>query len=134
MNLIVFAGKIPTQACPVFFEAKLIGLSKEDKGVQPIAVVMTLCKVSAKIMRGKLSTECADLFWPNQVGVGTPLEAEMAIHSVRKFLSSPTNSNMVCLKTDFSNAFNTLRQDKALEDIKEKVPRGTSILGEVRNV
>jgi hypothetical protein len=76
---------------------------------------------------GKLSTECADLFWPNQVGVGT-------IHSVRKFLSSPTNSNMVCLKTDFSNAFNTLRQDKALEDIKEKVPRGTSILGEVRTV
>ena len=32
---------------------------------------------------------------------------------------------MVCLKTDFSNAFNTLRragQDKALEEIKEKVP------------
>jgi hypothetical protein len=29
---------------------------------------------------------------------------------------------MVCLKTDFSNAFNTLRRDKALEDIKEKVP------------
>ena len=122
MNLIVFAGKIPTQACPVFFGAKLIALSKEDNGVRPIAVGMTLRRVSAKILMGKLSTECVDLFWPNQVGVGTPLGAEMAIHSVRKFLSSPTNSNMVCLKTDFSNAFNTLRRDKALEDIKMKVP------------
>jgi hypothetical protein len=32
MNLIVFAGKIPAQACPVFFGAKLIALSKEDNG------------------------------------------------------------------------------------------------------
>ena len=122
MNLIVFAGKIPTQACPVFFGAKLIALSKEDNGVRPIAVGWTLRRVAAKILMGKLGTECVDLFWPNQVGVGTPLGAEMAIHSVRKFLSSPTNSNMVCLKTDFSNAFNTLRRDKALEDIKLKVP------------
>jgi len=90
--------------------------------VRPIAVGMTLRRLAAKVLMYKLNSRCEDLFWPHQVGVGTPLGAEMAIHSVRKFLTSSSTKDYVLLKTDFSNAFNTLRRDKALTEIRDKVP------------
>ena len=88
--------------------------------MRPIAVGNTLFRLVAKIGMAKLSDKCKELFWPNQVGVGSPLGAEVAVHSVRKFLLSPSSSDMICLKTDFRNAYNTLRQDIALKTIEKE--------------
>ena len=122
LNNVVFAGKIPKEAAAVFFGAKLIALSKGENGVRPIAVGWVLRRLASKILMAKLDSKCEELFWPHQVGVGTPLGAELAIHSARKFITSASSSNMVCLQTDFTNAFNCLRRDKALQEIKAKVP------------
>ena len=122
LNNIVFAGKIPNEACAVFFGAKLIALSKGENGIRPIAIGMVLRRLASKVLMIKLNPKCEELFWPNQVGVGTPLGAELAIHSARKFITSASSMNKVCLQTDFSNAFNCLRRDKALQEIREKVP------------
>ena len=122
-NNIVFPGKIPVQACHVFFGANLIALSKPDGGIRPIAVGMTLRRLASKVIMEKLSPRNKELFWPHQVGVGAKLGAEIAVHSVRKFIGSPTSSDLVCLKTDFSNAYNTLRRDIVLEDVLESVPQ-----------
>ena len=54
--------------------------------------------------------------------------AEIAVHSVRKFMGSPTSSDMVCLKTDFSNAYNTIRRDIVLKDVLESLPQAFSYL------
>ena len=90
--------------------------------MRPIAVGNTLCRLVAKIGMAKLSDKCKELFWPNQAGVGSPLGAEVAVHSVRKFLLSPSSSDMICLKTDFRNAYNTLRRDIALKSIEKEAP------------
>ena len=122
INVVVLPGKVPKEACGVFYGANLIALSKEDNGVRPIAASMTLRRLVAKIAMAKLGDKCEELFWPNKVGVGSPLGAEVAVHSVRKFLQSPSSSDMICLKTDFRNAYNTLRRDIALKSIEKEAP------------
>ena len=41
-NEIIFQGKIPNEICSSFYGAKLFALSKDDGGVRPIAVGITL--------------------------------------------------------------------------------------------
>ena len=58
---------------------------------------------------------------PLQLGYGTPLGVEAAIHSARLYLQD-LPINHVLVKLDFKNAFNTVRQDKVLEAASEFVP------------
>ena len=56
-----------------------------------------------------------------QLGYGTPLGAEAAAHSARRYLAN-LHPDHVILKLDFKNAFNSIRRDKMLEIAKLHTP------------
>ena len=51
---------------------------------------------------------------PLQLGYGTPLGSEAAVHSARQFVAS-LSQDQVFLTLDFKNAFNSVRRDKVLQ-------------------
>ena len=58
---------------------------------------------------------------PLQVGFGTRIGAEAAIHSIRSYLSE-IPSDFVMVKLDFKNAFNSIRRDAVLKACLEHTP------------
>jgi hypothetical protein len=57
-----------------------------------------------------------------QLGVGTKRGCESAIHAVRTYVNLPENNYKVVLKVDFANAFNSIKRDKMLTEIKNEFP------------
>ena len=122
-NLIVYPGEIPTQILPTFYGANLLALDKPGGGIRPIAVGLTLRRLSGKATMPKLYDFCEKEFRPFQVGVGCPKGAEAAVHSVRSYLENENTKDKSLLKIDFKNAFNCVRRDVILGLVKEKVPK-----------
>ena len=121
-NETVLPGNIPCSVCPTFYGAKLFGLSKPDGGIRPIAVGITLRRLISKLIMFKLKDSCKTTFLPYQVGVGITAGAESAIHSCRKFIKYPHDQPKVLLKVDFANAFNNVRRDIMLKELRSKHP------------
>lgn len=122
MNKIVLPGRVPAFAIDSFFGAQLFGLEKPNNGCRPIAIGMTLRRLAGKLAMSKLHPECQNLLRPNQLGVGVPRGCEAIVHAVRRFVSSPSSKGKVLLKIDMANAFNSIRRDKILHLVKERVP------------
>ena len=62
---------------------------------------------------------------PIQLGVGTPLGCETAVHAVREYISADRTDSetpRVLVKIDVRNAFNTIRRDVVLTRIHERCP------------
>ena len=117
-------GDIPECARSAFFGATLCALRKKDGGLRPIAVGSVYrrlpCRIAARHAADLLGPE----FRPVQLGVGTRLGCEAAVHAAREYISSVTDvpSPNVILKLDVRNAFNTVRRDKMLNNIKKRCP------------
>jgi len=58
---------------------------------------------------------------PSQVGVGTPLGCEAAVHATCYFMDQPHNDK-VLLKRDVKNAFNSIRRDTVLQEAQKHLP------------
>ena len=109
--------------CPVFFGARLIALSKyEGDGLRPIAIGLTLRRLAGKIVMNKLRPDCKQLLSSRQLGVGVTRGAEIAVHSLRRYIRRNDNMDKVILKLDIRNAFNSMRRDKILNEVRERVP------------
>ena len=89
---------------------------------------LTLRRLAGKVAMFKLQDKCRQLFRPNQLGVGVPKGAEIAVHTVRHYLSQSQDKEEILLKVDFKNAFNTLRRDQILAKVKQHVPQLTQLL------
>ena len=60
---------------------------------------------------------------PRQLGYGTSLGCEAAVHAARCYVESISSaSNKLMLKLDFKNAFNSLRRDKMLQSVIKFAP------------
>ena len=123
INVMVFGGQIPDEICPIFFGANLIAFSKEDGGVRPIAVGLTMRRLAGKIAMSKLRPACSTLLHPHQLGVCMPKGSETAAHVLRRFLDHSHEEQMVIFKIDFRNAFNTVRRDEFLRQVKKHFPQ-----------
>ena len=78
--------------------------------------------MAGKMLMFKVTGKCESLFRPHQMGVGTPKGAEAAVHAIRAFVTSHTSRNKVLLKIDFKNAFNQVRRDVILNQVKINTP------------
>ena len=58
---------------------------------------------------------------PLQLGYGTPLGSEAAVHAARQFVAC-LSQDQVFLKLDFKNAFNSVRRDKVLQSARQHIP------------
>ena len=99
---LVLAGDIPVETRPFFFGASLTALNKKDGGVRPIAVGCTLRCLVAKVASRSVMERMGQYLAPLQLGYGTPLGAEAAVHASRSYLHL-LPSDHVLLKLDFRN-------------------------------
>ena len=121
LSNILLAGETPPEVRKCLFGATLLAIGKKDGGVRPIAVGFVWRRLAAKVACRHITERCANLFSPRQLGVGIPGGAEAAVHATRIFLDNLQPGNIL-LKIDFQNAFNTVRRDVILEEIKEVFP------------
>ena len=56
-----------------------------------------------------------------QLGVGVPGGAEAAVHSLRRYVNTMGDDDII-VKLDFANAFNTLRRDTLMKTIANFIP------------
>ncbi|KAL1448203.1 hypothetical protein WDU94_012273 [Cyamophila willieti] len=118
----LLAGKVNEVVCPLLYGASLFALTKKDGGVRPIAVGSVVRRLVAKLSCFSVKEEMAALFLPHQLGFGTKLGCEAAIHAARAYVSDPSHEDQVLLKIDFQNAFNSVERDVMLLRIREMAP------------
>ena len=90
-------------------------------GVKPIAVVCSLYRLAAICLCSIVFDDMGSLFFPHQLGFGTPMGAEAIVHATRKYLSNLEDGHLM-LKLDFQNAFNSICRDKILHSVMSKAP------------
>ena len=100
-----------------------MALSKIDGGVRPIAIGLTIRRLATKIIMAKLQSFCETTFHPTQLGVCTARGCEIAVHTLRKWIESPSVQDKVLIKIDFANAFNSIRRDVVLQRVKSHTPQ-----------
>ena len=90
-------------------------------GVRPIAVGCTLRRLAAKTAAACVKSP----MWPplalRQLGYGTDHGAEVTVHAARTYFDNLPLDH-VLLMLDFSNAFNSVHQDKKLTQVSELAP------------
>jgi hypothetical protein len=122
INLLV-AGKAPDSLAEILASAKLIGISKKDGGVRPIAVGEILRRLASKCCCSLIQARAQEYFAPLQVGVGTRGGTEALIHATASLLEEHGHCDkFVLLKVDFKNAFNMVDRSKMLALVREHFP------------
>jgi len=120
----ILAGGVPGKVRPYFFGAKLHAIRKKDGGLRPIAVGLTMRRLASKVAN-RWATECSmPLLFPRQLGVGVQGGAECVVHAVRAYLDSKSIWHAL-VKLDYSNAFNSIRQDTnhtIFEAVSSQIP------------
>lgn len=111
-------GEINTEVCPYLYGASLCALQKKDGGIRPIAVRGVICRLIAKLGCRSVRDQMAPILRPHQMGFGTPLGCEVAIHATRLFAMSPAHTGNVILKIDIKNAFNSVERDVMLAEAR----------------
>ena len=120
VNLVI-CRKVPKSVRPFFFGATLTCLGKKDGGIRPIAVGCVLRSLAAKCLCTSVFHEMGSLLFPHELGFGTALGAQAAVHAARAFLSNLEDGHLM-IKLDFRNAFNSIRWDKMLHSVLLKEP------------
>ncbi|KAJ8721909.1 hypothetical protein PYW08_004311 [Mythimna loreyi] len=118
----LLSGQLNPCVCPFLYGASLFALEKKDGGVRPIAVGSVFRRLTAKLACRAVKEDMARYLQPHQLGFGTRLGCEAAIHATRSFVMNPENEDSIVLKLDIRNAFNTLERDVLLSEVKEKIP------------
>jgi len=82
--------------------------SMAPRDLRPIAVGCTYRRLVTKVCLRPFIPRLRELLLPSQVGIGTPLGCEAAVHATRYFMDQP-HTDKVLLKLDVKNAFNSIR-------------------------
>ena len=98
-----------------------MALNKSSGGIRPIAIGCTLRRLVAKCASLSVRQEMGAFLAPLQLGYGTPMGAEAAVHAARAYLHNLQPGQMI-LKVDFCNAFNCIRRDKMFQSVLSEVP------------
>ncbi|CAI6009712.1 unnamed protein product [Closterium sp. NIES-65] len=78
------AGQVPERARPWLAASNLVGLSKPNGGVRPVAIGEVLPRILARALCISLRPAMASYFLPcNQLGAGTRVGVEILTHSFR---------------------------------------------------
>ena len=100
-----------------------MALEKKDGGLRPIAMGEIVRRIVGKSLCKDAKQASENYFWPRQVGVGSPLGADSAVHTVRQWSQRNSgNSSKVIVKLDFENAFNTIDRAAALSELRTQFP------------
>ncbi|KAJ8730152.1 hypothetical protein PYW07_017190 [Mythimna separata] len=113
----MLSGQMNPCVCPFLYGASLFALKKKDGGIRPIAVGSVFRRLTAKLACRAVKEEMSRYLQPHQLGFGTRLGCEAAIHATRAFVTDPESEDSIVLKLDIRNAFNTLERDVLLSEV-----------------
>ena len=113
-------GKLPSNVIPLIASSRLIALPKGNGDVRPIAIGETLRRLTAKVICLQLRPSFSSYFSPLQHGVATRGGSEMLVHHVQRLLEE--NPEFGVLKTDVSNAFNSVSRQHLLQEVASHFP------------
>ena len=118
---LALSGGVPVLARAHFFGGTLHAFNKNDGGIRPIAVGLTLRRLVSKVACTKATEKCKVALAPRQLGVGVKGGAEAVAHAARRYLAE-MGPDQVLVKLDFINAFNSVRRDAVLEAVAQHIP------------
>ena len=94
----------------------MIALHKSSGGIRPIAMGYTWRRICTKYAHLFGILKMSSYLSAIQLEVGVPGGAEAAFHSLRRYVNTMGDDDII-VKLDFANAFNTLRRDTLMETI-----------------
>ncbi|CAI7846276.1 unnamed protein product [Closterium sp. NIES-53] len=112
------AGQVPERARPWLATSNLVGLSKPNGDVRPVAIGEVLPRILARALCISLRPAMVSYFLPcNQLGAGTRGGAEILTHSFRSALA--THPDWCALQIDVANAFNSFHRHVMFDGLRE---------------
>ncbi|CAI5981979.1 unnamed protein product [Closterium sp. NIES-65] len=112
------AGQVPERARPWLAASNLVGLSKPNGDVRPVAIGDVLPRILARALCISLRPAMVSYFLPcNQLGAGTRVGAEILTHSFRSTLA--THPDWCALQIDVANAFNSFHRHVMFDGLRE---------------
>jgi len=78
-------GKTPLCVRPILFGGSLAALRKVGGGLRPIAVGYYWRRLMGKVACKQVSSDCADLLAPKQLGFGVQVRAENGVTRLGDF-------------------------------------------------
>ena len=127
INELVLKSKTPDGRAFLrpFFGARLVAMEKKDGGVRPIAAGEITRRILGKVLCDRHSAVIGKkLVRDGQVGVGIPGGVELLFHATKSFADTMADEEVV-LKTDISNAFNSIKRQSiwdAVVDLVGEIP------------
>jgi len=116
-------GDAPDELAPHLAGATLMAAMKKNGTTRPIAIGEALRRLAAKCLCQCAREPAQSHLWPLQVGCGSKMGSETAIHCIRQWCDRNAGSeDQVLLKLDFSNAFNCVSRAAALAEVHEHFP------------
>ena len=96
---------------------------KKDGTSRPIAVGEVFRRLAAKVLCQAYQDQARTYLWPLQIGVAHPLGTEVGLQVARQWCFRHRRSpNMVFVKLDFANAFNTIDRERFLKEVRSIMP------------
>ena len=116
-------GLVPLDIQPFIAGAFLIGLSKKDGGIRPIAIGDVFRRLTGKCLATIILDDANRYFLPSQC-VSASGGAEAVIHTWRSLLEEfEGNDSLIGMKIDFINAFNEVQRLVFLKECRDKFPQ-----------
>lgn len=115
-------GKVNDEILKFVYGANLCALNKKDGGLRPIAVGCVFRRLTGKLCCQAVQEKSRQYFQPYQLGFASKRGCEAVIHATRTFIKERQTSNDILVKIDYKNAFNCVKRDILLENIKKNVP------------
>ena len=116
-------GSAPDDLAPFLAGASVCASPKKKGGLRPIAVGESLRRLTAKCLCQEHKEAAETYLWPVQVGCGTRLGSEVAVHTVRQWCRRHAgNPGKVLVKIDFKNAFNCIDRSVFFREVQEVLP------------
>ena len=107
-------GRLPEQARQYLLSSRVVGLTKPDSGVRPIAIGEMFYRLAAVLAVRRVTAAAATLLAPHQYGIGVPGGGERILHSMQHTLTNK-QARLAAVKIDISNAFNCCDRARLLD-------------------
>ncbi|CAI7908502.1 unnamed protein product, partial [Closterium sp. NIES-54] len=112
------AGQVPERARPWLAASNLVGFSKPNGDVPPVAIGEVLPRILARALCISLRPAMVSYFLPcNQLGAGTRVGVEILTHSFWSTLA--THPDLCALQIDVANAFNSFHRHVMFDGLRE---------------
>ena len=120
MCSVIVRGQLPQAISRLLSTSRLIALPKKNGDIRPIAIGEVFRRITAKAICTQLRSDFRDHFSPIQHGVAVEGGAELLVHHAQ--LALELNTSWALLKTDMSNAFNSVSRSQLLHQVETSFP------------